>query len=155
MRLVDKLKHRFQIKIASLDVSDDRVGGLDREYTTLISVWGELIPISQSGYSSMIAAIRGVNETDLITHLVRLRWAAVKYLGKSYTNGFDIGYKGMADLQPIKKNYFLFKQEGSTLKGRLFRIHGVMRDDEHRDEYIKLRVQEVEEQGTGYGTESY
>lgn len=151
MRMVSELRHRFQIRDPNLSVSSDREGGLDQTYTTLLTVWGGLKSITDNSW--LTAAIRGVNASgDSATHEVKLRWIAVKSLGKAFSSGYSIGYKGMPDLNPIKSRYYLFKEEGSTVKGRLFKVIGVQRDEDFK-EFVKIRVKEIEEQGTGYGGE--
>ncbi len=149
MLLAGSLKHRFQILKPSLTPSTERDGGLDQSYEILLRVWGEFKPASEN---AIVIAIRGVNTEDTVTGIVRFRWIAVKSLGKAFTSGYSLGYKGMSDLNPLKSNYYLFKEEGSQVKGRLFRIIGMVRDEDYK-EFIKIRVHEVEEQGTGYGNE--
>ena len=77
-----------------------------------------------------------------------LKWY-VESLGKSFTKGFSSGFDSIEDLAPLKSQYYLFLQRGSTSKGRLFRIHGIM-DANERREYLKIDAEEIEERGTGY-----
>jgi len=149
MYIADKLKHRFQIKKTSLDVSDYRSGGLDQSYDTIATIWGAIKPVSEN---IVVASIRGVNSEEVVTHIITFRWIAIKSLGKAFNSGFSEGVKGISDLNPLKTQYYIFKQEGSSVKGRMFRIIGMMRDENNYD-YIKVRVREIEEQGTGYGNE--
>ena len=40
-------------------------------------------------------------------------------------------------------------QEGSAVKGRIFRVHNIS-DNKEMGEYYNLQVEEIEEKGTGY-----
>lgn len=149
MPFASKLKHRFQIRKPDLTESSDRPGGLDQTYITLLTVWGSITPVSEN---SIIAAIRGTNTEEVATHIIKFRWIDIKTLGKAFSSGFSIGFKGMADINPLKTQYYLFKEEGYAVRGRLFKILGTRVDEDYKD-FIYIKAREIEEQGTGYGEE--
>jgi hypothetical protein len=122
-------------------------GGFDRTYTTLGTYWAGLKEVSLQ--ASYIMAIRGQNTNENITHEFIVRRESVKNYGKSVTSGYSSGFNNIADIAPLKNDYFIFLNEGSTIKGRLFRIKGIKRDED-RKEYIKIMVEEIEERGTGW-----
>ena len=71
-----------------------------------------------------------------------------KGFGKQVNSAFDSAFDNIEDLAPLKSEYFLFLQKGSTVKGRRFRIISIQRDDNF-SELMKLGVKELEESGTG------
>ena len=72
-------------------------------------------------------------------------YSAAKFAVKGFSEGFD----SIEDLALLKSDYFLFLQQGSTVKGRLFRIHGVSDNKEQR-EFLEIGAEEIEERGTGW-----
>jgi hypothetical protein len=143
--LVPKLRHRIQIRKPVQ--TPNTAGGYDRSYTTLTTIWAEIK--SLKGIREFVPYIRGESLSELPTHECRVRLIAVQNLHKGYTKGFTKGFDSVADLSPLKKDHFIFIQKGSTFKGRLFQIANIKHDEE-RSEYIRFRVREVEEHGTGY-----
>jgi len=145
--MVPKLKHRIQIRQPVQTPND--AGGYTRSYTTALTVWAEIKPVSVMG--AYVAYTRGESVDTLPSHECTVRLTAVKSLGKSYTSGFSTGFDSIEDLAPLKNDYFIFLEAGSATKGRLFRIVDLKRDEEN-SEFLKFRVQEIEEQGTGFPT---
>ena len=112
------------------------------------TIWMGFKPISFQGRGSQY--VRGEQINENITHEFKVRKIAVDDLGKQFSTSFDSGFKFMPDMISIKSNYFLFVERGSSVKGRLFRIHDVVDNREDR-EYLKIGAEEIEERGTGYG----
>jgi hypothetical protein len=151
MKLAYKLKHRIQIKKAIQTPNAE--GGFDRDYETLTTIWAA---IKNSSLSRSLKYIRGEalseggsGSKDLPTHICTIRKVAIENFGKRMTKGFSVGFDSIEDLMPLKSDYFIFLQKGSTVKGRLFEILRILRD-ENNDEYIKFEIREREEQGTGW-----
>jgi len=142
-RLAKELRHRIQIKKATQDDNDD--GGFDRDYTTLLTIWAGYKPIKYSSY------VRESNLEDEVTGMFKIRRCAVITLGTGFTNGYSTGFNSIRNLNPLTSEYFIFMRCGSTTKGRLFRISGVQ-DDEERREFYRVKVVEIEEQGTGFSS---
>ena len=144
--LAPKLKHRIQIRKAVFP-ENDTTGGFDRSYETLLTIWAGIRETSD--YGRYISSIRGETVDDkLVTHEFIVRYIAVKNLGKAFNSGFASGFDSIEDLNPLKSDHFIFLQNGSAVKGRLFRIVEMKRDDD-RKEWFKIRCKEIEEQGTG------
>ena len=146
MWLAGKLNRRVQIQTPNQD--DNVVGGFDRSYTTIATVW-----MAITNPNAYIQAVRGANtrESKEITHVFQCRQAAVKELGNNFTKAFDANFNSIYDLYTVKSKYFLFVQNESNIHGRLFRIISVARDEKHKS-WVKMETQEVEEKGTGYGS---
>ncbi len=142
--LAHKLRDRIQIR-KTVDTANDS-GGYDRSYETLATVWGECIPASDKIVGSYI---RGVQVNPSSTHIVKIRRVSIETLGKEYSSGFDEGFNIFGDLNLVKSEYYLFVQRGSTVKGQSFRVLG-MQDVKSRKEYLRISVEEIEEQNTGY-----
>jgi hypothetical protein len=120
---------------------------LEASYTTLVSIWCQIVDNSQNDY---LRAIRGVNAAEDITHYIRVRLEAIKYLGASMTDGFNAGFKTMDDMNPIKSEYFVLLETAIAGRGRRLRILGLARD-EANTEFLVLKCSEMRETGTGYG----
>jgi len=138
--LANKLKHRVEIKKAVQ--TDNSAGGYDRSYETLLTIWGGVEPIKYNPY------IRGTNADDAATHKFTFRKIALSTLGREYGLGFGDGFDGIADLNTLKSEYFLFMKK-SGVKGKLFRVKHIKNDTE-RDEFLTAMAEEIEEHGTGY-----
>ena len=140
--LVPKLDKRIQIGEGSLSANSQ--GGFDFNFVSSSGpIWAGLRPLSHYEY------IRGEQVGVEITHEFTMRRSAVANLGIAYSNGYSTGFDSVADLMPLKSDFFIFLQQGSTYKGRLFRIRRTMDNDE-RGEYLKVLALELEERGTGY-----
>ena len=113
----------------------------------LTTVWMGLKPVSFQGHGGKYIGGEQVNEA--ITHIFKCRSSSVASLGKEFSTGFNINFKFMSDLMPLKSDYFLLVQRGSTVKGRLFRVHNITDNKEQR-EYLKIQAEEIEERGTGF-----
>lgn len=122
-------------------------GGFDFGFDTLKTIWMGLKPITFKGAGSRY--IRGEQINENATHVFKARRIAIASLGKAFTKGFSTGFDSIEDLGLLKSDYYLFLQQGSTVKGRLFRIHDVVNKDE-RDEYLMMGAEELEERGSGY-----
>lgn len=146
-KLANKLKHRIQIRRAIQTPND--AGGYDRTYETLTTIWSEMI---DTNYISQQAKyIRGETLSDKVpTCYFKVRKVAVQNLGKEMASAFSTDFKAIADLMPLKSDYFIFLEQGSTVKGRLFQIMDIIRDERNK-EWIKFSAMEIEEHGTGWG----
>lgn len=144
--MAPKLKQRIQICIP-VETPNDR-GGMDRTYETLLTVWAERKSLLTKFYH-YVSFIRGQNvKDDLVTEAFVVRNEAVRSLGREYSKAFYASFDSIEDLNPLKSNYYILEQRGSTVKGRLYRIEAVEKDDEFR-EHILFRCKEIEEKGTG------
>lgn len=139
--LAPKLTQRVQVGKPTQTPNTD--GGFDFAFDTLLTIWSGLKPVTPGQY------IRGEQIGEGVTHEFKIRRSAVASLGRVFGKGFDGGFDSIADLAPLKRDYFLFMQRGSMVKGRLFRIKDVKDNDERR-EYLRVRAEEIEERGSGY-----
>lgn len=139
--LANRLRERVQIR-QPVQTENATTGGFDRSYTTLLTIWAELIPIKESAYR------RQEQIKFEETHELTCRRVAVETLGFSYSKGFSTGFDSIYDFAVLKSSFYVFVQRGSTVKGRLFRIRDV-KDVKERREYLEIRLEEIEEAGTG------
>lgn len=139
--LAPKLNRRIQVCIANQTANAD--GGIDFGYTVQTTIWAEV-----KNTPDYISYIRGEQLAEKRTHTFTVRNSAVESLGKSFSAAFNTGFKEMGDLAQIKSDWFIFLERGSTVKGRLFKVRGLNRD-ERRKEYIVISADEIEERGTG------
>jgi len=145
--LAPDLSRRVQIGKPTQVANDD--GGFDWGFDVLMTVWMGLRPMRFKGSGSRY--IRGEQINENSTHVFKVRRLAISSLGRAYARDFGIGFDSMEDLGLLKSDYHLFLEQGSTVKGRLFRIHDVVNKNE-RDEYLEIDAEEIEERGTGYPT---
>ena len=159
--LLPKLKYRVQVLKPTQHPNEE--GGLDLFFgnplsgafafgefdmlAPLMTVWMGCQSIGYKGTGAKY--IRGKQVNEAATHEFICRWLAVASLGREFGLAFAGGFKFMPDLAPLKSDYFLFLQEGSSVKGRLFRIHETMKINE-QNEYLSIVAEETEERGTGY-----
>ena len=143
--LAPQLSHRVQI--GKPINTANAYGGADFSFDTLLTVWMGLKPISYQNSGSKY--IRGEQVNDSITHEFKCRTIAVSALGNEFSKAYNIAFKFMPGLMPLKSDYFLFLQKGSTVKGRLFRIHNVT-DNKEEGEYLNITAEEIEERGVGW-----
>ena len=143
--LAPKLNHRVQIGHPSQTANDE--GGFDFSFDALLTVWMGVEPVGYKGSGSKY--IRGKQVNEAVTHEFIVRHLAVASLGRVFAIAFDDGFKAMADLGPLKSDYYLFLQKGSSVKGRLFRIDSISNVKES-NEYFSIAVEEIEERGSGY-----
>lgn len=140
--LAKKLKHRIEIRQAIADPSDDM--GFERSYKTLKTIWAGTREVSR--VNTFGFAIRGEQVNELETHEFIIRKSSVDDLGRTFSTAFSPAFDSSADLNPLK-DYYIFKIEGNA--GRLFKIHGVRRDEDN-NEFYRIRAEETEEVGTGH-----
>lgn len=140
--LVNKLRHRIQIQKPVQTPNAD--GGADLTYETQTTIWSEMKQVSD-----YIKAIRGASTLDKTTHTFRVRKVAVENLGRDFSSAFDTSVDNIADLNMIKADWFIFMERGSTVKGKRYRITGMLPDDD-RNEFVKIAAEELEEAGTGW-----
>lgn len=141
--MAPKLKHRIKICEATQTPNDN--GGFDLSYTTIIRVWAGIKEMSD--YSKYIRGVQINNETE--THEFLIRLSSVQNIGKAFSKAFSVAFNSIGDFNPVKSNYYILTDEGSSpIKGRLFRIRSCKRDDNFKT-FIKIRCNEIEEQGTG------
>lgn len=140
--LVQKLKHRAHLKIPTQ--TPNPAGGFDISYSTISSFWMGL-----ENESSYIRAVRSVNTEKNISQIGLARFSTFEYLlGKEFGKGFGEDFTSIPAINPIKGEYFLFLDSKKTTQGRLFRVHGMARDE--RDHaWVRFELEEIEEQGTG------
>ena len=141
------LRHRIQIRKA-VQTADDN-GGYVRTYTTLTTIWAGMSELSQWARNNYVSFIRGASTTESPTHDFVVRKSALYNLGLEFGKAFSSAFDSIQDLMPLKSDYFIFLEQGATVKGRLFQIVDIVRD-EKRKEYFKFRAREIEESGTGY-----
>lgn len=146
--LAPKLNKRVQVRIPIQTPNDS--GGFDRSYDTVSTIWGGYKPKNSTRY------IRGVQTVSLSpdnqnvgTHEFIIRRVAIDTLGRQFGKGFGAGFDSIADLHPLKSEFFFFVQDSSTVKGRLFRIINIT-DNNEQKEFLKVDCKEIEETGTGY-----
>ena len=122
-------------------------GGADFSFENLMTVWMGFKPI---GYkTSGTKYVRGKQVSEAATHEFIAMLSEFELLGREFITAFGIGFHGMETLSPLKSDYFLFVQEGSTVKGRLFRILESQNVNED-GEYLSIVAEEIEERGTGF-----
>lgn len=140
--LVDELKYRAYLKEPIQTPNDE--GGFDLSYKTLLSFW-----IGLDLESSYLRAVRGENTSGQgVTQIGKARWKTFENLGAAFSIGFSLGFDNIPDINPVKGNYFLFIESGRSTKGRMFKVLG-MAPDERDHTWIKIQLNEIEEQGTG------
>lgn len=139
--LVPLLRKRIQIGQPTQTANTD--GGFDFGFNTLLTVWAGFKPLTPGQY------IRGEQIGEGITGEFAIRRIAVASLGRDFAKGFGGGFDSIEDLVPLKSDYYIFLQQGSTVKGRLFRIKNV-KDNDERGEYLRVQTEEIEERGTGF-----
>lgn len=144
--LVPKLRFKIQIQ-KIVQGANSSTGGFDREYETMATVYAGINNIIS--VQNNISYIRGNNIEDAPTHEFIIRYSSIKNFGKKFTSGFSIGFDSIEDFNPIKTDYFIFLNMGSSLKGRLFQIISTRRDEE-RKEWFNIKAKEIEELGIGY-----
>lgn len=141
--MAPKLKHRVQIGKGTMTPDMD-TGGFSFSFESLITCWAGVDKVSD-----YIRAIRGVNTSGAPSHKFTIRRESVRYLGRSFSTAFDTGFDNIEDLAPVKADWFLLLESGSTIKGRRFRLVGIERDEVNK-EYMRLAGEEMEEIGTGW-----
>lgn len=143
--LAPQLDKRIEIRQPIQTPNDE--AGMDRSYLTLTTIWAGIKPVSMS--AAQAAYIRGEQISEVETHEFIVRRSAVSSLGRDFSTAFSDDFDSIEDLSPLKSNWFIFLRKGSTTRGRLFKIHRVL-DKNERGEYLVIRVEEIEEHGTGY-----
>ena len=159
--LVNKLDKRVQILIPIPKPNDD--GGFDFGFGIPFSegfdglgfdrlapvktVWMGCKPVGYKGTGSKY--IRGKQVSEAVTHEFVARLMSVSNFGAAFTLGFDICFKAMADLGMLKSDWFLFLENGSKVKGRLFKIDSIV-DYKEEGEMLSVAAEEIEERGTGF-----
>ena len=143
--LVSKMNYEVQvgkpIQVANAE------GGADFSFENLMTIWMGFKPI---GYkTSGTKYVRGKQVSETATHEFIAMLSEFELLGREFVAAFGIGFDGMGNLSPLKSDYFLFVQEGSSVKGRLFRILESQNVNEE-DEYLSIIAEEIEERGTGF-----
>jgi len=146
MKLAYLLKHRIQI--CKGVQTPNSSGGYDQTYETLSTIWAAITKAKNIGQFAKY--IRGEAITDKIpTHEFKVRWVAVQNFGREYLSAFSTAFDSIADLMPLKSDYFIFLESGSNVKGRLFKIMELSRDENNK-EYIDIKAMEIEEKGSGW-----
>lgn len=139
--MAPKLNHRVQFKQGVYTPNDN--GGMDRGYTTLTSCWAEIKNVSK-----FIEAVRNESITDVYTLEIKVRKSSVDRLGVAFSKAFSSAFNSIPDINPIKADFFCLIESGASYKGRLFKVTGT-KLDEKNNEYLLIRLKEVEEHGTG------
>lgn len=135
---------RYQVQVRETVQTEESEGGLDLEFTTLKTIWAGITAVSPNKY----VRYSSVEDFDSISHEFLVRRSAVDDLHTSYSQGYSTGYDSIPDLIPLKGTMFFFLEQGTTSKGRLFKIQRPMDKDERRENLLIL-CEEVEERGTG------
>lgn len=144
-RLAHKLKKRIQI-LKGIQ-TDNENGGFDLTFELLTTIWAGFEV--EKGFNRYVSIIRGENTEELATHYFIVRKLAIQNIGKGFTSAFGNGFTVIENIYPLKSDYFVQTNEGSTTRGRLFQIMQIARDEEN-NEFVKLKVKEIEEKGTGF-----
>ena len=139
--LAKDLRHRIEIQKAT-EIPND-FGMIDMTYETLITCWAGL-----EQESEYVKAIRGMSTTEGDTHQFTIRKVAVEELGKAFSTGFSTAFDIIADINMLKGDFFIFLQEGSSTKGRKFRVNSIRIDNNH-SEWVMIQTEELFEEGTG------
>jgi hypothetical protein len=159
--LTPGLSKRVQILIPNMQPNDE--GGSDlvfgnpaseafnfNEFDQLapvLTIWMSMKPVTSKGSGAKY--IRGEQVNEVITHEFSCRNIAVAMLGREFASSFSIAFRFMPNLVGLKNDYFLFVQNSSAMKGRLFRIHDVT-DNKEQKEYLLISAEEIEERGVGW-----
>lgn len=139
--LASKLNRRVQICQNAQEEASS--GGFAFVKSVLTTVWCSVKPLSEYQY------IRGEMAGEGSTHIFEVRRGAVASLGVAFGAGFSSDFDSIADLNPLKSDMYLFLEEGSTTKGRLFKIDR-FKDKDEKKEYLMVLAKEIEERGTGF-----
>lgn len=113
--LPPRLKKRIQV--VKPTQTPNSSGGFDRDYETLLTIWGELKPLSY--VHSAMGYIRGGQLNEDATHKVVVRKSAVSTIGQTFSSAFTTDFDSIVDITLLKSDFFLFIQKDSTVKGRL------------------------------------
>jgi hypothetical protein len=140
--IVDTLKFRAHLKQPVQSAND--AGGFDQSYKSILDFWMGL-----ENESAYLRAVRGENTSgEGITQIGIARFSTFENLGAAFAKGYSFGFKRIASINPIKGDYFLFVENGNSYTGRLFKIKGMARDEKDKS-WMRMQLQEIEEQGTG------
>ena len=112
----------------------------------LMTVWMGVKPVGFKGSGRKY--IRGEQVSEVVTHEFTLRNEEIASLGKEFDSAFGLDFKGMADLCPLKSDYFLQLERYTAVKGRLFRIDSLKNVGEN-EEYLSIAAEEIESRGAG------
>lgn len=140
--LCDELTYRAKLQKAVQTPNDD--GGYTRSYETIKSFW-----LGLQEESPYLNAVRGVNIGEGVTQIGKARFQSLQSLGAAFNNAFSYAFNSIPDINTVKSNYFIFVQEDSATRGRLFQIMGMGRDEKNR-QLIRIQMHYIEEQGTGF-----
>jgi hypothetical protein len=139
---------RERIQIVEPVNTPNSIGGFDRSYSTLLTIWASVTPLKFGSFLQQ-RYIRGVQTNEVVTHKVIIRRTAIISLGVSFSTGFSNGFDSITDINILKSDLFILVQRGSTTKGKLLSVERI-EDFQERREYLTLNCSEIEEQGTGY-----
>jgi hypothetical protein len=164
-RLAKILNNRVTILQPTKESGND--GGFIRGYKQITQVWSNLKPIAQSSrdIANFLNTVRGTQVNPVATHKWKVRRVAVEEIGAQFSSGFNRGFARAGSLQILHSEYYVFEPRGGTdgafaggfdvgfentegLVGNLYRILGGVDNNSDR-EYLEVRLQQVEEQGTG------
>jgi head-tail adaptor len=147
--LANKLNKRVVVQRPTQTAND--FGGATRGYEDLLTIWASVLPVDQGlhiqGSQAVIANVE--MPSGGMTHEIKVRRLDVQNLGAEFSSAFDGSFASMSDLIPLKGDYFIFMRQGSSVKGRRFRV-GRVADDGERREFLRILAEELEEAGTGY-----
>ena len=113
----------------------------------VMTVWMSLKPVGSKGSGSKY--VRGEQVNENVTHVLEVMAIEVASLGREFSLAFSSAFKFMPNLVGLKSTYYLFVEEESSVKGRLFRIHEVTDHKEER-EFLIILAEEIEERGVGH-----
>jgi head-tail adaptor len=151
---VPKLNRRIQIQTRTETPNSD--GGFTYSYVTLATIWSRIKPLGE--FRKYVQALRSQQLLETSTHEFLVRRSSLVHtissdsytgMGREYTTAFATSFDSILDINHIKVDHFIFLNEGSSIKGRLFKVTGIQLDDDRR-EMVKISAEEIEERGTGY-----
>ena len=146
--LAPKLDQRVQILQPIQTESDE--GGLTQKYSIMKTIWGGVKAVSHNKYREFMST----ENLERSSHEFIFRLSSLDTLNKEYTTAFASSFNQTSKQHPFREDMFLMLEQGSTVKGRMFRVRRVQDADE-KGEFISVLASEIEELGTGgnYGSD--
>ena len=142
------LKHRVQI-LEPIQTEEDS-GGLTQKYNLMKTVWAGVRAVSHYKYREFMATEALASSS----HEFIFRLSSMDGLNLEYSTAFTSSFNQTSKQHPFREDMFLMLEQGSTVKGRMFRVRRVQDADEE-GEFISVLASEIEELGTGgnYGSD--
>ena len=142
------LNERVQILQPIQTEGDD--GGLVQKYSVMKTIWGGLRSVSHNKYREFMSTENLAHSS----HEFIFRLSSLDNLNLEYSTAFASSFNQTSKQHPFREDMFLMLEQGSTVKGRMFRVRRVQDADEN-GEFISVLASEIEELGTGgsYGSD--